>query len=98
MSAADTGTIASPDDLQLIASLRAGDEAAFASLVRMYNRSLKRLARMFVSTDASADDVVSEVWLAVLTGLDRFEGRSSLRCRASPAPTRRAPRSTRRGS
>src|SRR6478736_13010 len=79
MSAADTGTIASPDDLQLIASLRAGDEAAFASLVRMYNRSLKRLARMFVSTDASADDVVSEVWLAVLTGLDRFEGRSSLR-------------------
>ena len=79
MSAADTGTIASPDDLQLIALLRAGDEAAFASLVRMYNRSLKRLARMFVSNDASADDVVSEVWLAVLTGLDRFEGRSSLR-------------------
>ena len=72
MSAADT-------DRQLVAALRAGDEAAFAALVRMYDRSLRRFARMFVSTDALADDVVSEVWLAVLTGLDRFEGRSSLR-------------------
>ena len=72
-------TIASPDDLRLIASLRAGDEAAFAGLVRMYNRSLQRLARMFVSSDAHAEEVVQEVWLAVLTGLDRFEGRSSLR-------------------
>ena len=79
MSAADTDAIASPDDLRLIAALRAGDEAAFASLVRMYDRALKRLARMFVSSDALADDVVGEVWLAVLTGLERFEGRSSLR-------------------
>jgi RNA polymerase sigma-70 factor (ECF subfamily) len=67
------------DDLRLVAALRAGDEEAFAALVRMYNRSLLRLARMFVSTDALAEDVVQEVWVAVLTGLDRFEGRSSLR-------------------
>jgi len=73
MSTADT------DDRRLVAALRAGDEAAFAALVRMYDRALRRFARMFVSTDALADDVVSEVWLAVLTGLDRFEGRSSLR-------------------
>ena len=69
----------SADDLRLIAALRAGDEAAFAMLVRMYNRSLQRLARMFVSSDAHAEEVVQEVWVAVLTGLDRFEGRSSLR-------------------
>jgi RNA polymerase sigma-70 factor (ECF subfamily) len=67
------------DDARLLAALRAGDEAAFAALVRMYDRSLRRLARMFVSTDASAGEVVQEVWVAVLTGLDRFEGRSSLR-------------------
>ena len=79
MGAADTDTIASPDDLRLVASLRAGDEAAFAALVRMYNRSLQRLARMFVSSDAHAEEVVQEVWVAVLTGLGRFEGRSSLR-------------------
>src|SRR6478735_2505483 len=79
MSAADIGRIASPDDQRLVAMLRAGDEEAFAALVRMYDRALRRLARMFVSTDASAGEVVQEVWIAVLTGLDRFEGRSSLR-------------------
>jgi RNA polymerase sigma-70 factor (ECF subfamily) len=69
----------SADDARLIAALRAGDEAAFAELVRMYGRSLQRYARMYVSSDAVAEDIVGEVWVAVLTGLDRFEGRSSLR-------------------
>ena len=38
-----------------------------------------RVARTFVSTDASAQEIVQETWLAVVRGLDRFEGRSSLR-------------------
>lgn len=37
------------------------------------------LARTFVSTDASAEEVVQDTWLAVIRGIDRFEGRSSLR-------------------
>ena len=37
------------------------------------------LARTFVSTEASAEEVVQETWLAVIKGLDRFEGRSALR-------------------
>lgn len=37
------------------------------------------LARTFVSTDASAEEVVQDTWLAVIRGVDRFEGRSSLR-------------------
>ena len=69
----------SDDDARLIAGLRAGDEAAFAALVQMYGRALQRFARMYVSSDAVAEDIVGEVWVAVLTGLDRFEGRSSLR-------------------
>jgi RNA polymerase sigma-70 factor, ECF subfamily len=69
----------SVDDARLVAALRAGDEAAFAALVQMYGRSLQRFARMYVSSDAVAEDIVGEVWVAVLTGLDRFEGRSSLR-------------------
>lgn len=69
----------SDDDARLIAALRAGDEAAFAALVQMYGRALQRFARMYVSSDAVAEDIVGEVWVAVLTGLDRFEGRSSLR-------------------
>jgi RNA polymerase sigma-70 factor, ECF subfamily len=66
-------------EAQLVEALREGDEAAFAALVREYHPSLVRIARMFVSTQASAEEAAAETWLAVLNGLDRFEGRSSLR-------------------
>lgn len=48
-------------------------------LIRTLNPSLLRVARMFVPTSALAEDVVQETWLAVLNGIDRFEGRSSLK-------------------
>jgi len=67
------------DDEGLVRRARAGDEAAFATLVRRYSPSLVRLARMYVATDALAEDVVQETWLGVLRGLERFEGRSSFR-------------------
>jgi RNA polymerase sigma-70 factor (ECF subfamily) len=67
------------DDHQLVRRLRAGDEAAFMELVSMYDLPLRRLARTFVRTDALADDVVQETWLAVISGIDRFEERSSLK-------------------
>ncbi len=67
------------EDHALVQRLRAGDEAAFAGLVDRYDRQLRRLARTFVRTDALADDVVQETWLAVLKGIDRFEERSSLK-------------------
>ena len=66
-------------EAQLVESLRAGDEEAFAALVREYNPSLVRVARMFVPTQAAAEEVAQETWLAVLNGLGRFEGRSSLK-------------------
>jgi RNA polymerase sigma-70 factor (ECF subfamily) len=66
-------------DAQLLDALRAGDERAFAALVREYHSSLVRVARIYVSTPASAEEVAQETWVGVLKGLDRFEGRSSLR-------------------
>jgi RNA polymerase sigma-70 factor (ECF subfamily) len=66
------------DDQVLVAALRRGDEDAFAWLIDRYNGSLRRLARTYVSTAAVADDVVADTWLAVVKGIDRFEGRSAV--------------------
>jgi RNA polymerase sigma-70 factor (ECF subfamily) len=66
-------------DAVLVARLRAGDESAFAHVVDAWSPMMLRVARTFVSTDASAQEIVQETWLAVVGGLDRFEGRSSVR-------------------
>src|SRR5262245_45941648 len=47
--------------------------------MRMYNASLLRVALIYVATRAVAEDVVQETWIGVLNGIDRFEGRSSLK-------------------
>ena len=67
------------DDGALIEALRRGDEKAFASLVQRYHASLLRLAMSYVATTEQAEDAVQETWLGVLNGIDRFEGRSSLK-------------------
>jgi RNA polymerase sigma-70 factor (ECF subfamily) len=66
-------------DLALVDRLRAGDEDAFMALVEKLQPSMLRVARMFVSSQAVAEECVQDCWLGVLQGLDRFEGRSSLR-------------------
>jgi RNA polymerase sigma-70 factor (ECF subfamily) len=69
----------SPQDAKLVEGLRAGDEAAFATLMREYGAGMLRVAQMFVSSRAVAEEVVQEAWLGVLKGIGRFEGRSSLK-------------------
>src|SRR5688572_14899227 len=67
------------DDEALVGALRQGDEIAFAWLLDRYDRSLRRLARTFVATPTAADEVVQETWLAVIEGIDRFEGRAAVK-------------------
>jgi RNA polymerase sigma-70 factor (ECF subfamily) len=66
-------------DRDLVARLKDGDEAAFAELISAYSPALLRVAMAHVRTRSVAEEVVQETWLAVLRGLDRFEGRSSLK-------------------
>ena len=67
------------DDQGLIDGLRRGDRASFESVVDEYSPMLMRLAMAHVPSRAVAEEVVQDTWLAVLQGIDRFEGRSSLR-------------------
>ena len=66
-------------ELALVEALRAGDENAFAELVRLHHRSLVRGAQIYVSSVAVAEEVAQETWLAVFTGIGRFEARSSFK-------------------
>jgi RNA polymerase sigma-70 factor, ECF subfamily len=68
-----------PADDVLADRLRSRDEAAFALIVDAWSAGMLRLARSFVSTSESAAEVVQETWLAVIAGVGRFEGRSTLR-------------------
>jgi RNA polymerase sigma-70 factor (ECF subfamily) len=77
-SAPAEGTVR-PDESALLSRLRAGDEQAFAALVDTLYPSMLAVARGYVRSRAVADEVVQEAWLGVLKGLDRFEGRASLR-------------------
>jgi RNA polymerase sigma-70 factor (ECF subfamily) len=67
------------DEQRLIESLKGGDEHAFAWLLDEYSSALLRVAMTHVGTRAVAEEVVQETWLGVINGLDRFEGRSSLK-------------------
>jgi RNA polymerase sigma-70 factor (ECF subfamily) len=67
-----------PDDV-VIAALRAGDEATFVALLDIWSRGMLRVARSYVSTRESAEEVVQDTWLAVIGGIDGFEGRSSVK-------------------
>jgi RNA polymerase sigma-70 factor (ECF subfamily) len=66
-------------DVELVASLRTGDEQVFATLVDAWSPAMLRQARNYVRSTASAEDVVQETWLAVLKGLEGFRGDASLR-------------------
>jgi RNA polymerase sigma-70 factor (ECF subfamily) len=66
-------------DADLLAQLRAGDEAAMAQLVDQWSPAMFRVARSFVDSPESAEDAVQDAWLGMLSGLAAFEGRSSLR-------------------
>jgi RNA polymerase sigma-70 factor (ECF subfamily) len=71
--------VLSVEDARLIKALRARDESAFEQLMREYHASLLRVAQIYVTSLAVAEEVVQETWIGVLNGIDRFESRSSLK-------------------
>jgi RNA polymerase sigma-70 factor, ECF subfamily len=79
MPSTDTETRPVGADRSVVAALRRGDEEAFEELISLYTASLLRVATSYTGSRAVAEEVVQETWVGVLQGLDRFEGRSSLK-------------------
>jgi len=68
----------SESDEQIVAALRAGDERTFRELFARSYPMMKRVARGYVASDAVAEEIVQDTWMAIITGIERFEGRSAL--------------------
>lgn len=79
VTVAPLAAMAEKDDSVVLDALRAGDEEAFRELVARHQRALFAVALSYAGTPAAAEEVVQETWLGVLRGIDRFEGRSSLK-------------------
>jgi RNA polymerase sigma-70 factor (TIGR02960 family) len=62
-----------------LARARAGDEEAFRELTEPHRRELQVHCYRIVGSAQDAEDLVQETLLAAWHGLDRFEGRASLR-------------------
>ena len=67
------------DDKRLTDALRRGEADAFATLVDLHSRAMIRVALAYVPTRAAAEEAVQETWIAVLRGIEAFEGRASLK-------------------
>jgi RNA polymerase sigma-70 factor, ECF subfamily len=72
------GAAGTASDEQTVAALRAGDERTFRELFARTYPMMKRVARGYVASDAVAEEIVQDTWMAIVTGVDRFEGRSAL--------------------
>jgi len=79
LSAEADAYVATEADTRIVAALRGGDETVFMELVTTYGPSMLRVALLYVKTRAVAEEVVQDAWLGVLNGINRFEGRSSLK-------------------
>lgn len=80
--AASSGT-RSPDpvssEVALVDALQTGDARAFELVIERYHMPLVRFARAYLQDASDAEEAVQETWLALVKGIQRFEGRSSLK-------------------
>lgn len=64
-------------DLELARLASAGDESAFAEIVRRYSPRVFRVASRFFRRREQAEEAAQEVFLKAFTELESFEGRGS---------------------
>jgi RNA polymerase sigma-70 factor, ECF subfamily len=67
------------DDARLVERVLGGDQEAFVVLVKRHRGSMVHVARCYVRSEAVAEDIAQDAWIAVLRQLRCWEGRGSLR-------------------
>ena len=63
----------------LVRALRERQESAFRALLDRHESAMLRLAMSHVGSRARAEEVVQDTWIAVIKGIDRFRGESSVK-------------------
>ncbi|MBA2495491.1 MAG: sigma-70 family RNA polymerase sigma factor [Acidimicrobiia bacterium] len=87
-----------PADVAVVEGLRRGSDATFGALIDRHQGSMLRVAAVYVADRNAAEDVVQETWMAVIRGIDRFDGRSSIKTWIFRILTNRAKTMGRRAS
>jgi len=67
------------DDAAIVARIRRGDSTVFEHLLDLFYSPMLRVAMSFVRSRDEAEEVIQDTWVAVLAGIDQFEGRSSFK-------------------
>ena len=79
----DTGSPATEtednaEEVSLLAALRAGQDSAFESLVRLHSGRMLSVAKRFLSNSEDAQDAVQDAFLSAFKALPTFDGRAKL--------------------
>lgn len=77
-AACDPATTADDDERQLLARLRAGEAAAFETLVREHGGRMLAVARRFLRSEDDCHDTVQDALLSAFRGLSGFAGDAAL--------------------
>src|SRR5260370_23384658 len=85
------------DEAELAARARAGDRAAFGTLVERFAPQARRIARAVLQNPDDADDAAQDAFLSALVTLDQYDHRRPvrpwlIRVVANAATARRPPR------
>jgi RNA polymerase sigma-70 factor (ECF subfamily) len=67
-----------PDEAALLAGLRAGEDAAYETLLREYSGRMLAVARRFMGSEDDAREAVQEAFVSAFKAMDRFEGDSRI--------------------
>ena len=78
-TAQEARSVSRDAEADFVQRLVAGEESAYRDLYRHHVDEVFRLARRFVYSDAEAEEVVQEVFLAAYKAVGRFRGQSRLR-------------------